>query len=138
MKKASTKLALLVLGAASLNAALTLPASAQAKPSSSQTCDNKSTARDKVQRPDARCVNVTSEKYTDERAFLQAHEVTSRKVISKREEIPGGYHIWNDTVIITGPGYRFVNGVGSGLASGIGTSAGNGGSGGGRGRTSAR
>jgi len=55
---------LLALGAASLSAALTLPASAQtSKPSGTQNCDNKSTARDKVQRPDSRCLNAPSEAF---------------------------------------------------------------------------
>ena len=67
MKKASTKLAPLVLGAASLNAALTLPASAQAKPSTSQTCGNASTAKDKQLKPDERCL-MTSEQYLDQQA----------------------------------------------------------------------
>jgi hypothetical protein len=67
MKKASTKFVLLVLGAASLSAALTLPVSAQTKPSTSQNCGNASTARDKQLKPDARCL-MTSEQYLDEQA----------------------------------------------------------------------
>ncbi|MGC1824540.1 MAG: hypothetical protein WA723_02760, partial [Pseudolabrys sp.] len=68
----------LAFGAASLSAALTLPALAQTFKPRAQTCDNKSTARDKVQRPDSRCLNVTSEKYTNEKAdrvatFLKAN-----------------------------------------------------------------
>lgn len=66
--KTSTTLVLLAFGAASLSAALALSASAQTYKPRDQTCDNKSTARDKVQRPDARCVHGTSETYTNEPA----------------------------------------------------------------------
>ena len=76
--KTSTTFVLLALGAATLSGALTLPASAQTYKPRDQTCDNKSTARDKVQRPDSRCLNGTSEKYTNEKAvrvatFLKAN-----------------------------------------------------------------
>ena len=149
MKKASTKLVLLVLGAASLSAALILPVSAQTRPSSSQTCDNKSTARDKVQRPDARCVHATSEKYVEEQAgrlvvFFHANPPT--KTTTVPINTPNG--ITQGTVYDgIGPGgvpYRVVNGAtgfaGSGSASGISVdfTNGKGGSGGGRGRTSSR
>ncbi len=128
MKNASTKLALLVLGAASLNAALTPAALAQAKPSTSQTCDNKSTARDDVKRPDARCVNVTSEKYTDERAQKPQGSSGVVKELGPGERWSplgaGGPHI-NYSDINPHINYNSIKG-------------GNGGSGGGRGGTSAR
>lgn len=145
--KTSTTFVLLALGAASLSAALTLPASAQTFKPRDQTCDNKSTARDKVQRPDARCVNATSEQYLNERAdkaltsFLKANgnAQTATDIIKGKGE---GIVTVYDGVDRNGEPYRIVRGIGgiagSGSASGIGTRSGNGGSGGGRGRTSAR
>lgn len=122
MKKASTKLALLVLGAASLNAALTLPASAQAKPSTSQTCGNASTAKDKQLKPDERCL-MTSEQYLDQQA--------KKQVPPAKELAPG--ERWSP-LGLPGPHVNY-----SDIKSGkVGVVQGNGGSGGSRGRTSAR
>jgi hypothetical protein len=123
MKKASTKLALLVLGAASLNAALTLPASAQAKPSTSQTCGNASTAKDKQLKPDERCL-MTSEQYLDQQA--KKPQPSAVKELGPGERwsplgLPGPHVNYND--------------IKSGK---VGTVQGNGGSGGSRGGTSAR
>lgn len=122
MKKASTRLALLVLGAASLNAALTLPASAQAKPSTSQTCGNASTAKDKQLKPDERCL-MTSEQYLDQQA--------KKQVPPAKELAPG--ERWSP-LGLPGPNVNY-----SDIKSGkVGVVQGNGGSGGSRGGTSAR
>lgn len=121
MKKTS-KLVLLVLGAASLSASLTLPVSAQTRASSSQTCDNASTARDKTLRPDARCLK-TSEKYTEERAKPQ---------VIVQENLPGRGG-WTGA---SNPGPHInYNDIKSGKA---GVVQGNSGSGGSRGGTAAR
>lgn len=138
---------LLALGAASLSAALIPPASAQTFKPRDQTCDNKSTARDKVQRPDARCVHATSEQYLNEQATKSANAFIAANPAQRTTEIikggpNGGVGIVYDGVDRNGVPYRIVAGVGggfagSGSASGIGTRPGNGGSGGGRG-TSAR
>jgi hypothetical protein len=139
--KTSTTLMLLALGAASLSAALTLPALAQTFKPRAQTCDNKSTARDDVKRPDARCLNGTSEKFLDERAksagsFIVANPPT-RTTISNA----GGGVIIHDGIGPNGVPYRIVAGdtgiAGSGSASGL-TFGYNSRGGGGRGRTSSR
>lgn len=142
MKKTSIRIVLLALGAAALSTSMSLSASADDNTPVTGGNGNCSTARDSA--PNKHCLTKPKEgqktgfdQFAEERAFLQAHPPTDVKVISNKQNILGGYHIWNDTVVITGPGYRIVNGVGSGLASGIGTKAGNGGSGGGRG-TAAR
>ncbi|MGC1092793.1 MAG: hypothetical protein WA905_08665, partial [Pseudolabrys sp.] len=110
MKKASTRFVLLVLGAASLSAALTLPVSAQTKPSTSQNCGNASTARDKQLKPDARCL-MTSEQYLEEKAKMQ--------VPVARELAPG--EVWVP-LGLTGPHINYND-----------IKKGNGGSGGSRG-----
>lgn len=137
MKKASTKLALFVLGAASLNAALTLPASAQKSKPSDQTCDNPSTARDKVLRPDSRCVRTKSETYTDEQqAYNRLTSFLSANPPTRVTPAPGQVKVY-DGVDRNGDPYRIVNGAhgfaGSGSASGIKFTSSNGGSGGGKG-----
>ena len=146
--KTSTTLMLLALGAASLNAELTLPASAQTFKPRDQTCDNKSTARDKVQRPDARCVHATSEQYLNEQANKSANAFIAAgapnpKITDVIKSGPnGGVGTVYDGVDRNGVPYRIVIGAGggvagSGSASGLGTRPGNGGSGG-RNGTSAR
>ncbi|MFZ0400515.1 MAG: hypothetical protein WAL03_05460 [Pseudolabrys sp.] len=118
MKKASTRFVLLVLGAASLSAALTLPVSAQTRPSTSQNCGNASTARDKQLKPDARCL-MTSEKYLEEQA--KKPQVPVAQEVAPGGSYPGPHVNYNDIV--------------SGKA---GVVQGKGGSGGSRGGTSAR
>ena len=93
--KTSTTLMLLALNAASLSVAATLPASAQTYKPRDQTCDNNSTARDKVQRPDSRCVNVTSETYTNEaaeRAGKAAQAFTGANPPKNTDIIKGGQY----------------------------------------------
>jgi len=124
MTKTSIKLALLVFGAASLSAVWTLPASAQSRASSSQTCDNASTARDKQLRPDARCLK-TSEKYTDEQANKKP-----QVIVQENEPGRGGWTGASNP----GPHVNY-NDIKSGK---VGVVQGNGGSGGSRGGTSAR
>ena len=66
--KASMKSVFLALAAASLSAVITTPASAQVFKPRDQTCDNKSTARDKTLRPDTRCLQggPGKEKHADQ------------------------------------------------------------------------
>jgi hypothetical protein len=141
--KTSTTLMLLALGAASLNGALTLPASAQTFKPRAETCDNKSTARDKVQRPDQRCVLATSEKYLDEKQKLGKYaDFVAKNPSDKITRTPTGV-IVSDGIDRNGDPYRIVSGPGgvsgSGSASGITfNNNGRGGSGGGKGRTSSR
>lgn len=123
MTKTSIKFALLVFGAASLSAVWTLPVLAQSRASSSQTCDNASTARDKNLRPDSRCLKTTPEKYTEERA--KGPQV----IVQENEPGRGG---WTGTS--WGPHVNY-NDIKSGK---VGVVQGNGGSGGSRGGTSAR
>lgn len=139
--KTSTTLVLLAFGAAGLSAALTLPASAQTYKPRDQTCDNKSTARDKVQRPDARCVHATSEQYTNERAdkavqaFIAANPPQKSTDAFDKNKQPITIF---DGVNRNGDPYRIVVGGGGGVAgSGSASGIGKGGNGGGRG-TSAR
>jgi hypothetical protein len=122
LKKTSTTFVLLVLGAASLNAALTLPASAQTKTPSTQTCANASTARDNRLRPDARCL-MTPEQYVEEQNKKQALPPTAL----------GPGEVW----VPAGPRGPTVNynDIKSGK---VGVVQGSGGSGGSRGGTSAR
>jgi hypothetical protein len=141
--KTSTTLMLLALGAASLSGALTLPALAQTYKPRDQTCDNKSTARDKVQRPDSRCLNGTSEQYLNEQAnkkagaFLAANPPQRTTEILKDGGPNRGLGLVYDGVDRNGVPYRIVSGAGGGIA-GSGSASGLGGNGGGRGRTSAR
>jgi hypothetical protein len=67
--KASMKSVLLALAAAGLSAVMTAPGSAQVFKPRDQTCDNKSTARDKTLRPDTRCLQggPRKEKWDDAR-----------------------------------------------------------------------
>jgi hypothetical protein len=142
--KTSTTFVLLAFGAASLSAALTLPALAQTFKPRAQTCDNKSTARDKVQRPDQRCVHATSEQYLNEKTlnqYITFKDANPPKTITQGPK--PDVHVY-DGVDRNGDPYRIVSGpggfAGSGSASGLHMDykSGNGGSGGGRGRTSAR
>jgi len=116
--KTSTTLVLLAFGAAGLSAALTLPASAQTYKPRDQTCDNKSTARDKVQRPDARCVHATSEQYTNERAdkavqaFIAANPPQKSTDAFDKNKQPITIF---DGVNRNGDPYRIVVGGGGGL-----------------------
>ena len=138
--KTSTTLKLLAFGAASLSAALTPPASAQTYKPRDQTCDNKSTARDKVQRPDARCVHGTSEIYTNERADKALQSFLHANPSQKKTEVfkGGNFGTVCDGVDHNGAPYRIVVGAGGGIAgSGSASGLGRGGNGGGRG-TSAR
>ncbi|HYC18088.1 MAG TPA: hypothetical protein VEC94_12850 [Pseudolabrys sp.] len=139
--KTSTTSVLLVLAAASVSAAMTLQVSAQTYKPRDQTCDNKSTARDKVQRPDQRCVNVTSETYTNEaaeragkaaQAFIAANPPQKTTDTFDRNRNPV---IIYDGVNRSGDPYRIV--VGGGVA-GSGSASGLGGNGGGKGGRSAR
>ena len=129
--KTLTTLVLLAFGAASLSAALAPPASAQTYKPKEQTCDNKSTARDKVQRPDARCVNATSEIYTNERAdktltnFFNANGHADKTTDVIRDKSGNLYGTVYDGVDRHGVPYRIVVGdggriAGSGSASGLG------------------
>ncbi|HET9688287.1 MAG TPA: hypothetical protein VFP79_14045, partial [Pseudolabrys sp.] len=60
--RTSTKFVLLAVTAVGLSAVMTVPASAQVfKPRGGQTCDNPSTARDKVKKPDYRCLRKPKE-----------------------------------------------------------------------------
>ena len=114
---------LLVLGAASLSAALTLPVSAQTRPSTSQNCGNASTARDKQLKLDARCLN-RSENHIDEQAKKP------QVIVQENEPGRGG---WTGA---SNPGpHANYNDIKSGK---VGVVQGNGGSGGSRGGTSAR
>jgi hypothetical protein len=75
--KSSTKFVLLALAAAGLTAVVTLPASAQQfKPRGDQTCDNPSTARDKVLKPGDRCFRVAPDSYKEQQritSFVKAN-----------------------------------------------------------------
>jgi hypothetical protein len=62
--KTSTKLMLLALGAAGLGVVMTAPASAQTLKPRDQTCANPSTARDRVLKPDERCLRGGGKKET--------------------------------------------------------------------------
>lgn len=139
--KTSTTSVLLVLAAASVSAAMTLQVSAQTYKPRDQTCDNKSTARDKVQRPDQRCVTGTSEVWRDEQAgkalqsFLAANPPQKTTDFIKDKGFSAGTVY--DGVNRNGDPYRIVVGTGGGIA-GSGSASGLGGNGGGRGGRSAR
>jgi hypothetical protein len=129
MKKASTRFVLLVLSAASLSAALTLPVLAQNKPSTIQNCGNASTARDKQLKPDARCL-MTSEQYL---------EAQAKKPQPSAVKDLGPEQRWSPTGVYLGPGERWSPlGLPGPHVNYNDIKNGNGGSGGGRGKTSAR
>ena len=84
--KSSMKFVLLALG---LSVVMTAPASAQVfKPRGGQTCDNPSTARDKTQKPDYRCLRAPKEG----RAFEKWYEkqFTLGTAAAKKPLVPGG------------------------------------------------
>jgi hypothetical protein len=125
---------LLALAAAGLSAVMTAPASAQVFKPRDQTCDNKSTARDKTLRPDTRCLQggPGKEKAADEQSrkaaeFLQDPQkkikVTPNKDGSNRVVISGTNG--------SGVPYRIVTSggkiVGYGSAAGINPGKGGGG-----------
>jgi hypothetical protein len=92
---ASTKSVLLALAVAGLSAVITAPVSAQVFKPRDQTCDNKSTARDKTLRPDTRCLQggPRKEKWDDSRVdrFL-ANDLTSGQARANANKplVPGG------------------------------------------------
>jgi hypothetical protein len=86
--KTSTKFVLFVLAAAGLSAVMALPASAQVFKSRGQTCDNPSTARDKTQKPDYRCLRAPKEGPAFERWYESAYDLGKAK--GDLEIVPGG------------------------------------------------
>ncbi|HUL90245.1 MAG TPA: hypothetical protein VLU23_18945 [Pseudolabrys sp.] len=141
--KTSITSVLFAVAAASVSAAMTLPASAQTYKPRDQTCDNKSTARDKVQRPDSRCVNATSETYTNEAAERAGKAVQAFTAANPPQKTTDTFDRNKNPVVIydgvnrNGDPYRIVVGGGGGVA-GSGSASGLGGNGGGRGGRSAR
>ena len=87
--RTSTKFLLLALAAAGVIAVMTAPASAQVfKPRGGQTCDNPSTARDKVQKPDYRCLRAPKEGRAFEKWFEKHADQGFAN--AKKPLVPGG------------------------------------------------
>src|SRR5262245_10897258 len=87
--KSSIKFVLLTLAAAGLSGVMTAPASAQVfKPRGGQTCDNPSTARDKVQKPDYRCLRVPKEGRAFDRWIEKQY--TLGTAAANKPLVPGG------------------------------------------------
>jgi hypothetical protein len=87
--RTSGKFVLLALVAAGLSGVMTAPASAQVfKPRGGQTCDNPSTARDKVQKPDYRCLRAPKKGRAFERWFEKWADKGSAN--ANKPLVPGG------------------------------------------------
>ena len=88
--KSSMKFVLLALG---LSVVMTAPASAQVfKPRGGQTCDNPSTARDKTQKPDYRCLRAPKEGRANEKQFTLGTAAAKKPLVPdgplRRDYIP--------------------------------------------------
>jgi hypothetical protein len=87
--KASMKSVFLACAAAGLSAVLTAPASAQVfKSRGAQTCDNKSTARDRSLKPETRCFQAPKEGQAYEKWFEKWADQGLAN--AKKPLVPGG------------------------------------------------
>jgi len=126
--KALMKSVLFALAAAGVSVAMTASTSAQVFKPRDQTCDNKSTARDKTLRPDTRCLQggPGKEKAADERANQRLNSFIKANPPEKTYDVFGkGGTVSQVRVGVDGRGipYRIINGEkgisGSGSASGL-------------------
>jgi hypothetical protein len=101
--KSSTKSVLFAFTAAAMSAVMTAPSSAQVFKSRDQTCANPSTARDKVQKPEYRCLRPKS-------GWL--HERWSEKIANQ------GFANANKPLVPGGPPRRDYIPANSGSSSG--------------------
>jgi len=131
--KTSVKSVLFALGAASLSAAMTLPASAQVF--KGRGCDNVSTSRDKTPKPDSRCMHAAPDKYREQQnqyqQFMKANPPSGIVNGPNGSKIYEGFNK-------NGEKYRIVQGGGGGWAGDGSAPKGSTGSGGSRGGTKPR
>jgi len=144
--KALMKSVLFALAAAGLSTVVTAPASAQVFKPRDQTCDNKSTARDKTLRPDTRCMQGggRSETYNEQQKGSKEEkyaDFVKKNPPSYQAYLSGGKTYYQEGRDRNGAPYTIITSptgtVGYGSASGISFSAASkGGNGSSRGRTS--